>query len=153
MIKPLSLLIRSTTSVAIALLEGLILLLFSAALIFMDITPLLVLEMILSGGLAAGYALAARTFRRRMQAVGMVARDSPQEKDADRVLWLFSVVEWLMTQILRLAIAAFIYGLIVLREHPVFYLHQGLLAVLAVGVWWRQGRLEKERSQCGYGDA
>ncbi|MGP3593965.1 hypothetical protein [Vagococcus sp. WN89Y] len=84
--------------------------------------------------------------------VGTVRIGSPEEKQADRVLWHFDLVTtsviffwgtfWLP------AFAAFF----LLEPQWPIYLHGTLLVMAIIGTNWQEHRLERVRQACGYSE-
>lgn len=116
-----------------------------------NLQQILLLEAGVLGLLALLFWLTARWVNRRSLEVGVVRRGSPQEKEADGVLRLFSLAESLLEMTLYAMLGFFVMNFFMFDGHSGFWLHSGLLAALFVGVWYAGRWLDKLRKQRGYG--
>lgn len=98
------------------------------------------------------FLLTARWAARRSLAVGTVRRGSPQEKDADKVLRIFSLAEWLLEMLLYAMLGFFIMSFFMFEGRFGFWLHNGLLAALGIGLYCAERWLGRVRKQRGYGE-
>ncbi|EPP1034275.1 hypothetical protein [Cronobacter turicensis] len=130
----------------------LLILIVGAYFYFRDPLPWLAFEGGMFAVLGLLFALLARYTDRRSLAVGIVTAGSPQEKDANDVLRLFSLGDHLLFAIASATLPYFIVSFLIFDGRVAFWLHTAFLAAVLVGVHFAGRWLDRLQKRRGYGE-
>lgn len=111
-----------------------------------------IVELGLFAGMAALVWWRVRCTDRRSAQVGTVRRGSADEQEADKVLFQFSLTEWIAVLAMALLLPAFCLSFIMLDTAWLLWLHHAFLALLLIWHFRLYRRLHRMKKARGYGD-